>query len=119
MVTGAIVYPHRADLRGKRFYLCAPCNAWVGCHPGTFAPLGRLANDELRKAKMRAHAAFDPLWREGCRAVAYSLLAEALELTPAQCHIGYFDAAPCDRVVAVVPAIRAKVREIGTTREGT
>lgn len=41
-------------------WACLPCAAWVGCHKGTTQPLGRLANAELRKAKMAAHAAFDP-----------------------------------------------------------
>jgi hypothetical protein len=30
-------------------YLCRPCQAWVGVHPGTDQPLGRLANAELRR----------------------------------------------------------------------
>lgn len=38
------------------------CHAYVGCHPGTEIPLGRLANKELREAKKKAHAAFDRLW---------------------------------------------------------
>ena len=64
-VGGLIIYPHRLDLRSKVFYYCEPCQAWVGCHPNTAVPLGRLANAELRSAKMAAHAAFDPLWRAG------------------------------------------------------
>lgn len=69
LVGGAEVYPHRPDLSSKRFWLCRPCDAWVGCHPkaeprrgglgdGT-VPLGRLANADLRRAKQRAHAAVE------------------------------------------------------------
>ena len=29
-------------------YYCKPCNAWVGVHKGSGAPLGTLANAELR-----------------------------------------------------------------------
>lgn len=114
VATGAVIYPHRPDLAAKRFWLCEPCDAYVGCHPDG-APMGRLANAELRKAKMRAHAAFDPIWKDGgcTRGVAYSLLAEALGLSGAACHIGYFDVATCDRVVVAATSIRLKVYGAG------
>ncbi|AGK57524.1 hypothetical protein HYPDE_29243 [Hyphomicrobium denitrificans 1NES1] len=40
LVTGETVYPKRPDLHEKPFYYRAPCQAWVGCHPGTTKPLG-------------------------------------------------------------------------------
>lgn len=43
-------------------WICRPCDAWVGCHKNQsgsrIVPKGRLANAELRKAKIEAHAAF-------------------------------------------------------------
>ena len=108
LVTGADVYPSRRDLRAKKLWRCAPCQAWVGCHPGTTTPLGRLANAELRQAKMRAHAAFDPVWKakiaEGlskhhARGSAYKWLAEQIGVEREDCHIGMFDVALCDAVV--------------------
>lgn len=105
LVGGLTIYPHRPDLYKKQFYQCAPCDAYVGCHPGTTKPLGRLADAELRKAKMAAHAAFDPLWRNGARAkrrkAAYAWLAEQLGIDAKQCHIGMLDVATCSRVVEV------------------
>ena len=100
-VFGSVIYPHRTDLYSKVFYLCKPCNAYVGCHPGTSNPLGRLANAELRRAKSAAHAAFDPLWRKGAmsRSAAYSWLAESLTLKAKDCHIGMFDEELCQRTV--------------------
>lgn len=116
--TGAEVYPHRADLASKVIWKCDGCGAHVGCHPGTDRPLGRLANAELRAAKVRAHAAFDPLWRakmarEGCsqkvaRSAAYGWLAAQLAIDPADCHIGYFDADTCQRVVEICSKIRRR-----------
>lgn len=104
LVTGRDVYPHRPDLGRKWFYICLPCGAWVGCHPGTTNPLGRLANAELRAAKMAAHAAFDPLWKSGRmkRGQAYGWLAGKLGIAKNECHIGMFDADRCRRVVAVI-----------------
>ena len=83
-------------------WLCRPCHAWVAVHQGTETPLGRLANQELREWKKKAHSAFDPIFSEGLinkiypryisgmgnREKAYLWLAEQLgikvEYTPMQ-----------------------------------
>lgn len=100
-VGGDVIYPHRPDLADKKFWRCEPCQAYVGCHKGTELPLGRLANAELRKAKMNAHAAFDPLWKEDGmdRSAAYTWLQEAMGLPEDECHIGMFDLDRCQEVV--------------------
>ena len=103
LVTGRAIYPHRPDLFAKHFYQCDPCGAYVGCHPGTTNALGRLANADLRAAKSSAHAAFDPLWREGSmtRKQAYAWLADQLGTQRTECHIGMFDLQTCQRVVEI------------------
>lgn len=103
LTTGQEIYPKRRDLHAKSFYICAPCDAYVGCHPNTIHPLGRLADSELRAAKSAAHRAFDPKWQFGrmSRTQAYKWLAAQLNLTGAQCHIGMFDIETCQRVVAL------------------
>jgi hypothetical protein len=103
LVGGSVIYPHRNDLAEKQFYQCKPCDAYVGCHDGTVKPLGRLANTELRRAKMQAHSAFDPKWRNGemKRASAYKWLAEQLKIDAKDCHIGMMDVDMCKRVVNV------------------
>lgn len=102
-VDSSEVYPYRPDLRGLRYWLCRGCGAYVGCHRGSDRPLGRLANAELRRAKMDAHHAFDRLWRTGVksRGDAYAWLAERLGMDRKDCHIGMFDVEQCNRVVAV------------------
>lgn len=111
LVTGEKVYPARRDLWHKKFWRCAPCDAHVGVHPGTVRPLGRLADRTLRKLKMAAHAAFDPLWRNGAmtRHEAYRRLAAALEIPAAKCHIGYFDAVQCEAVARLAPTLLQEV----------
>lgn len=110
LVVGDVIYPHRPDLAAKKVWRCPPCNAYVGCHPGTTKPLGRLANAALREAKIQAHAAFDPLWRTGWmgRHQAYGWLAMQLGLARDDCHIGLFDLDGCQRVVT---ASRAYIAE--------
>lgn len=103
LVGGDVIYPHRPDLYRSKYYYCANDQAWVGCHPGTTKPLGRLANAELRLAKQQAHAVFDPLWRDTGRPrrYLYHWLAIQLGISKDDCHIGMFDVEQCQRVVEI------------------
>lgn len=94
LVTGAEIYPRRPDLHAKPFWKCA-CGAYCGCHPGTLEPLGSPAGPETRAARSEAHAAFDPLWRDGemRRPEAYAWLARATGIPREECHIGMMDIA--------------------------
>lgn len=74
LVGGQALYPHRPDLAARRFWLCSPCDAYVGCHAqgapvpqrngvkvvsdGTL-PLGTLANAALRALRKSCHEVFD------------------------------------------------------------
>lgn len=99
--TGAQIYPYRVDLHAKQFWVCWACRAWVGCHDDDLTrPLGRLANAELRQAKIAAHAAFDGIWRGKMRrGAAYRWLAAQLGIDARDCHIGMFDVDQCRRAV--------------------
>lgn len=112
LVTGEVIYPWRKDLAGKNFWRCLACgDSYVGCHPGTDRPLGRLADAKLRLAKSHAHAVFDPIWerkmaRDNCskgeaRAKGYAWLAGQMGIDPKDCHIGMFDVDQCMRVVTI------------------
>lgn len=109
LVDSAIIY------RGVSYgmiWLCAPCEAYVGTHKNSkdHAPLGRLADRELREWKIQAHAAFDPLWREKNapmrRKDAYKQLAESMGIAPSDCHIGMFDVFQCKEVVRIATLMR-------------
>lgn len=102
LVSGSVLYPRFPELHAKWFWRCQPCGAHVGCHPGTKEPLGTLANAPLRQARQAAHAAFDPLWRDGGRSAAYRWLAGELQVAASACHIGQFDEDQCRRVVEAV-----------------
>lgn len=115
-IGGDVIYPHRQDLQEKRFWRCGRCDAYVGCVAGTDEPLGRLANAELRVWKVKAHAAFDPIWqarlvrrqkesanytKQMARGGRYKALAELLGIPRDQCHIGMFDVDRCRRAVEI------------------
>lgn len=109
-------------------YICSrypECDAYVGCHKENGKPLGRLANKELREWKIKAHAAFDELWKRKlekrrkergesykkhyARGSGYKWLREQLGLEAKDCHIGMFDVDLCKRVVEVcTPYLRKK-----------
>ena len=94
-------------------YLCADCNAYVGVHKGTNRALGRLANKELRSAKMDAHHWFDKIaMTDLCktlldgsskhgRSAAYAWLAGKMQMPKEICHIGMMDVEQCRRVVSI------------------
>ena len=102
VTTGKVIYPHRPDLFQKPFWRCNGCGAYVGCHSGTYIPLGSLANKETRQARLQAHALFDARWKPGgdmTRKEAYAWLAAELGLPVDQCHIGMFDFLTCEKVM--------------------
>lgn len=61
---------------------------------------------ELARARIAAHAAFDPLWQSGkfSRGVAYECLASELGIPVTACHMVLMDVAMCHRVVAICQA---------------
>jgi hypothetical protein len=74
------------------------CDAYVGCHPGTTVPFGRMANAELREARKTAHAKFDPIWKHELlsRKDAYRELARRMGVD--EIHIGESDVETCKRI---------------------
>lgn len=97
------VYIDSAEIyNGKSYgmiYLCRPCRAFVGVHAGTNIPKGPLANERLRNARKRAHAAFDRIWQQGImpRSEAYRQASDALMIE--NLHIGGLDESGCAAVI--------------------
>lgn len=108
------------------FYGCdrwPKCDATHGAHPDG-SPLGVPADGETTAARIEAHEVFDQLWqdahemdcynlpddpgesqiavdriRSAARGRAYQWLADRMNLTVSECHIGAFDADQCGEVV--------------------
>ena len=108
MATGDEVYSQRLDLDEKRFWCCWPCDARVGCHPGTRNPLGTLANAPLRRLRNQVHALFDPFWKRARkqrgkeRRAAYARLANDLGIPSSECHVAHFDADRCEKALIAI-----------------
>ena len=82
-------------------WLCRDCAAWIGCKPNTNVPLGRLADGILRRAKIEARKAFDPIWQTGrlSRREADKWLARQLRIKVSQCDFNLFNLGQCVRVI--------------------
>jgi hypothetical protein len=126
--SGQYLWPNIPEIAHKLFWRCHECDAHVGCHrsgvwveqpDGKFVtsdgslPFGTLANAELRLARNRAHAMFDPLWQTGVfkkRSDAYRWLAQRMRLPRALCHIAMFDLSQCEQAVMLATICKASPR---------
>lgn len=104
-----VIYTSNKEIYGKKFgngkcYKCTECDAYVGVHDGTNIPLGRIANKELRTLKKKAHALFDPIWKNGekKRGEAYGDLAKKLGIPKKECHFGWFDKEMLEKAIEVL-----------------
>jgi uncharacterized protein YecE (DUF72 family) len=103
LVTGDKVYPLRTDLRSKFFWVCKPCVAFCGCHPGSTRSLGFPANKRTRQARSKLHELkLDPLWkqhpkskRKTARDDVYRFMSEAMGLSRDNTHTGMFTLEQC------------------------
>jgi len=76
------------------------CAASVGVHPGTYIPLGTLADERLRALRTDAKVPFQKLWftknsSKINRSRAYNKLAHHLRIPTTKCHFGMFNEQQC------------------------
>lgn len=82
------------------------CGLWGW---GKNAPI---VDRETHAARQYAHKVFDSLWESGLagRSRAYALLAEKLDLDPADCHMKLMDRETAERVPGAVHDISKRLR---------
>jgi hypothetical protein len=99
------------DSRFGPFYGCVKfpkCKATHGAHEDG-RPLGIPANAETKLWRIKAHAAFDVLWKGDDefpalmrRREAYKWMQDAMGMKPDDAHIGRFDIDDCKKLIAAV-----------------
>jgi hypothetical protein len=103
-------YPYSRDF--GPVYLCRPCGAYVGTHPGGM-PKGVPANAEQRAGRQRAHALLDPVWQcmvmklgsnQAARRPVYRWLAGKLGKSEGETHIACFLGAELATVLVILSA---------------
>jgi ssDNA-binding Zn-finger/Zn-ribbon topoisomerase 1 len=97
------------ESRYGKFWGCSrfpQCKGTHGAHQADGRPLGTPADKETKAARIKAHAAFDMLWkgREMSRTDAYRWMGEAMKLPPEQRHIGEFTTEQCVLLIALLAA---------------
>ena len=98
---------HSSEFKGEPnkphsfIWFCNECEATVGCHKGTFYPLGYMADKKTRQKRRYLHCLFDPLWnsRAMSRSDAYDWLAEQLDISPDACHISMMNSQQLGRAI--------------------
>ncbi len=118
---GKELWPHRKSLWKKKLFVCKPCDARVGCHDTKgfkWKPFGVMANAALRGLRMRAHAAFDPIWRIGgkSRSDAYQWLADGMGMDKKETHIGMFNEEQCRKVIELCRSTKAPSRGLNENK---
>lgn len=103
-------YVDSAKIYGRSYgmiYACFKCDAWVGVHRGTDIAKGRLANRNLRQWKIKAHEAFDRIWKSKKlqRSNAYYWLSIKMGLPREMTHIGMFNEEQCKQVIKICKSI--------------
>lgn len=88
--TNDVIYG-QAYGKWPHIYFCNECRAAVGCHVGTFIPLGKMADRQTRYLRKKAHCEFDRIWQDGLmsREDAYNWLAEQLQIEQNECHLSW------------------------------
>lgn len=100
----SVVYGPKASDPAAPYFICArypACDAYVAAHKRTRLPMGSLANAELRRKRIQAHAALDRLWESGLmsKKQAYLWLQAKLGLPGEETHIGRFSTFRCEQVI--------------------
>lgn len=94
---------HRNKSRYGYYYKCGVAGCDVACGSGeTSTP----ADKKTRHARMRAHAMFDPLWKQKkafkFRGDAYRWLQEVMQVEPSKNHIGMFTFEQCEQLCGMI-----------------
>jgi hypothetical protein len=116
---GALLVLRESERFEKPFYGCSAwpqtrCAGTHGAHPDG-SPLGIPADQGTKAARVRAHDAFDAMWKGmGMRRDdAYRWLSKQLGLTAEEAHIGRLSIAQCEKLIAAVDATLARGRANG------
>ena len=111
-------YVYGEDSIAEILYVCQrypDCDAYVGVFKDNRTPKGTLANSELRNKRIRAHRAFDEIWKSGImsRGQAYQWMQHKFGLSKDQAHIGYFSDYLCLQLIEACNEVLENTKERG------
>lgn len=97
--------------RSRLKYVCQGCGASLIANKYG-QPLGTPATKEVRRLRMRAHIAFDQLWKSGevTRSSAQRWMAKELGIPVRRCHFGYMNRQQLETVIDLSNAVHDGAR---------
>jgi len=107
MVTRDFVYGENARDKDEFMYICSGgCDAYVYCHNGTTKPMGKLANKELRQARIKAHKTMTIILNNGfmTKGELYKYL-DVKMIAGRHFHIAESDLYNCNEAIRVMKNI--------------
>ena len=116
LVHGDKVYPHRPDLYSLPFWECPTCENSVGTHHKSadpLKPLGVIATQEMKRARVTIHNLIDPIWhsRVMTRTQVYKYISTRLGY---QYHTGELRSmTEANRVLEIVEQLRKGIEKDG------
>lgn len=101
LLNNAHIYYGRSIGDFPWIYICSACGSYVGLHPNTDIPLGTLADEQTRKARVYVKDFFHRWMKvHGLRrSEAYKALSVRTGIRKAECHFGMFNIDRCNRVL--------------------
>ena len=97
------------------------CDAYVGCHIGSMAPLGGLANQALRTARQSIHTRIDSLWKRPnsqiTRKQVYEVIAQCMKRQ--SFHVGQATEEVVASFESAWPQIRRNLAQISFGQKPT
>lgn len=100
LTKGKYLYPKKPELATVIYYACKTCKAWARVDKGTGAPMGRIANAELRQWKGKLMTSLDSLRGKFDHKDAKRWLADGIQVTVDD--ILWFDVMQCQVAVAYI-----------------
>jgi len=104
LCTGDVILVDSTIVYGSSYgniYYCLRCGNYVGVHKETDKPLGLIADEQTRKARIYAHEIFDNLFKSKLmtRHNSYKILQAIMDMSQDEAHISRFDKEQCGELI--------------------
>jgi hypothetical protein len=117
LCSGDVILVDSIIIYGKSYgniYYCLKCGNYVGVHKETDKPLGLIADENTRKARIKAHGVFDNFFKSKIvtRKNSYKILQALMNMSADDAHISRFDTQQCGELVSQIKRLKNMLNSI-------
>lgn len=117
LVSDKEIYGSNSNYGGMYYQCISNPDHYVGTYSDNKTSLGRLADKELRRAKMEGHKNFDPLWKQypkifRTQREAYLWLSTEMNTSLDLTHFGMFTIEQCKEAIKYCKQLKAQYGDI-------